>query len=50
MTPNEIATNISGTAAGMENVTFSSTNYTFTITGYSGGNPIRQQDDKNNWD
>ena len=49
MTPNEIATNISGTAAGMGNIT-ASTNHTYTITGYSGGNPIRQLDDSNTWD
>ena len=45
MTPNEIATNISGTAAGMGNIT-ASANYTHT---FAGANQQRM-DDANTWD
>ena len=40
MTPNEIATNISGTAAGMGNIT-ASTNFTYTW---------ERMDDSRTWD
>ena len=44
MTPNEIATNVSGTAAGMGNIT-TSTNFTKT---YASGR--WETDDANTWD
>ena len=49
MTPNEIATNISGTAAGMGNIAMASFNNTFTTT-TSGGQVIPRTDDQNQWD
>ena len=44
MTPNEIATNVSGTAAGMGNIT-TSTNFTKTY-----GSQGVMTDDANTWD
>ena len=45
MTPNEIATDVSGMSAGMGNIT-TSVNYTYTTVPGSGQRP----DDANTWD
>ena len=49
MTPNEIATDVSGMSAGMGSVAMASYTDTYTSS-WSGGQMVQHRDDCNQWD